>query len=298
MSQIEIGINPLTWSNDDLPTLGGETSLEQCLREGRQAGYAGFELGNKFPRDPKVLGPILAQHDLKLASGWFSGGVLAQSAEAEIAALQPHLHLLKSLGCKTVVYCDITGTVQGQRQTPLSHRPVLDKAAWKGFAERLTRVADHMAEQGLSMAYHFHMGTVVQYRHEVDRLMSLAGESVKLLLDTGHLYFAGGDPVDFARSYGERIAHVHCKDMRGKILSDCLNRDASFIDTLLSGAFAVPGDGVIDYPAVLNALKQADYHGWLIVEAEQDPVVAPSLATATRGFDYLHRAAQDAGLCA
>ena len=69
---VQLGINPLTWTNDDLPTLGAETPLETCLTEGKLAGFEGFELGNKFPRDPKVLGPILANHDLKLVSGWYS----------------------------------------------------------------------------------------------------------------------------------------------------------------------------------------------------------------------------------
>ncbi len=293
---VKIGINPLTWSNDDLPTLGGETSLETCLVEGREAGFAGFELGNKFPRDPAVLGPILAQHDLVLASGWFSGGILAHGVAAEIEAIKPHLNLLKSLGCKTLIYCDITGTVQGQQQTPLSHRPRLSEALWKTFPQQLSEVAGFVASEGLSLSYHHHMGTVIEKQHEVERLMAECSEDVKLLLDTGHMYFSGGDPVKTAEQYADRIEHVHCKDMRAEIVADCLNRDTSFIDALLAGSFAVPGDGCIDYSSVLQALKRADYQGWLIVEAEQDPMIAPSYETAKRAFKHLNNLAQQSGL--
>lgn len=97
---IQLGINPLTWTNDDLPTLGAETPLETCLTEGRQAGFAGFELGNKFPRKAEILGPILEKHDLKLVSGWYSGELLTRSVEEEIEAVQGHLALLRDLGAK------------------------------------------------------------------------------------------------------------------------------------------------------------------------------------------------------
>ena len=294
--KVRIGINPLTWSNDDLPTLGGETTLETSLREGREVGYEGFELGNKFPRDPEVLGPILAMHGLCLASGWFSGGLMAHGVDAEIEAIKPHVHLLKSLGCSALIYCDITGTVQGERWTPLSRRPRLRDDQWKEFCSGLTQVADFVADQGLQLAYHHHMGTMIEKRVEVDRMLEGSGDNVGLLIDTGHMFFSGGDPVDLARTYAARTRHVHCKDMRHDITRDAVNRDTSFIDALLAGAFAVPGDGCIDYPAVLKALADADYEGWLIVEAEQDPTVAPSYANAKRGYDHLNRLAAEAGL--
>ena len=246
---VKIGINPLTWSNDDLPTLGGETPLETCLREGREAGYVGFELGNKFPRDPAVLEPILAAHDLSLASGWFSGGILQHGLAAEREAIAPHLHLLRALGCQALVYCDITGTVQGERWTPLSRRPRLTDAQWQPFLQQLDQLAQWtQAEYGLALCYHHHMGTVIESPQEVERLLAGTSDVVKLLLDTGHYYFAGGDPLALAQQAGGRIGHVHCKDMRAAIVADNKNRDGSFIDALLAGAFAVPGDGCIDYP--------------------------------------------------
>lgn len=95
---VQLGINPLTWTNDDLPSLGAETSLETCLSEGKEAGFAGFELGNKFPREARLLGPILQRHGLQLVSGWYSGRLLERSVEEEIAAVQPHLTCCASWG--------------------------------------------------------------------------------------------------------------------------------------------------------------------------------------------------------
>lgn len=293
---VKIGINPLTWTNDDLPTLGAETPLEVCLQEGKEAGYSGFELGNKFPRTPETLGPILAAHDLQLVSGWFSGQLLTRSVEEEIAAIQDHLNLLKRLGAKVMVYCEVTGCVHGQMETPLSHRPVMAKDAWESFGEKLTEVADYCLAQGVQIAYHHHMGTVVESEDEVDLLMSHTGPSVGLLLDTGHLTYAGGDPVAVQKRYANRIVHVHCKDLRAEVLADAKNRDLSFLKAMLNGVFTVPGDGFIDYPALFKGLKESDYQGWLVVEAEQDPAIAHPLTYAKLGAANLNRFCLEAGL--
>ncbi len=95
---VRIGINPLSWMNDDLPSLGGETPLDVALTEGRQIGYQGFELGNKFPREPQALKTLLAQYDLALVSGWYSGRLARRSVEEEIASVGPHLDLLAQNG--------------------------------------------------------------------------------------------------------------------------------------------------------------------------------------------------------
>ena len=122
---ISIGINPITWTNDDLPELGGDIPLETCLGETRAAGYAGTELGGKFPRSAAELGPILARHQLRLVSGWYDGRALEREVSVEFAAILPHLTLLRDLGCAHVVYADTSrGRHDGIFQ-PASRRPVL-----------------------------------------------------------------------------------------------------------------------------------------------------------------------------
>ncbi|MCG8423534.1 MAG: myo-inosose-2 dehydratase [Proteobacteria bacterium] len=285
--QFRIGINPLTWTNDDMPELGGDISLEQCLSEARQAGYQGIELGHKFPRDPERLEPLLRTYQLSLISGWYSGRLLDRTVEQEIAAMTPHLDLLCAMGCEVVVFAEITGCVHGKRQTPLSRRPRLSLDEYKDLGERLTRIAQHCGSRGLRLSYHHHMGTVVETESEVDALMAHSGDSVFLVLDTGHIFYAGGDPVAVARRYGTRIAHVHCKDVRPRVLDESRKRDRSFLDSVLAGVFTVPGDGCIDYASLLPILRDAGYSGWLVVEAEQDPAQAHPLTYATMGYRHL-----------
>lgn len=293
---VRIGINPLTWSNDDLPSLGSNISLATCLTEAREVGYAGVELGNKFPRDPVVLGPILARHELKLVSGWYSLQLLERDDGAEFEAMRAHFDLLQALGSNIMVVAEVGGCVHGDQRARLSSRPQLTDEQWATFTGRLTGLARRMRERGMRLAYHHHMGTVVQSGEDVDRLMQQTGPEVELLLDTGHLTFAGADPLRVARSYGARVAHVHCKDVRAQVLARALNRDSSFLDAVLDGVYTVPGDGCVDYAGVLGALAAAGYAGWLVVEAEQDPEKANPLKYATMGCTNLKRYAKDAKL--
>ncbi|MCW8927047.1 MAG: myo-inosose-2 dehydratase [Xanthomonadales bacterium] len=284
---IRIGINPLTWTNDDMPELGADTPLATCLSEGAEAGYEGFELGNKFPRDPAVLGPVLDSHGLALVSGWYSSCLLERSVEEEIEAVQSHLHLLKSLGATVMVFAETTGAVHGMMDTPVANRPVMTDAQWTLFISRLEAVAGYLSEQGVQMAYHHHMGTVIESERDIDRLMSSTGPTVGLLLDTGHLTYAGGDLLKVIGDHGARINHVHCKDIRPQVLQACREERRSFLESVLAGVFTVPGDGCIDYQAVWSSLQAMDYQGWLVVEAEQDPAIATPLKYARMGYEHL-----------
>ncbi len=283
---VRIGINPLTWTNDDLPELGEANSLETCLHEAKQAGYEGVELGRKFPRDAAVLGPILKDHKLDLVSGWYSARLLERSVEDEIKAMQAHATLLKSLGAKVMVFCEVSRCVHGDRKVPLSKRPKLAEKEWKQLCQRLDEIAAHLQKQGLKMAYHHHMGTVIQSEDEVDRMMDSTSK-VGLLLDSGHLTFAGGDPMRALERHAKRIVHVHCKDIRKDKLAGARKKDMSFLDAVLGDVFAVPGDGSIDFAPLLEGLAKAGYHGWLVVEADQDPAKAHPLTHARLGHDCL-----------
>ncbi|MHA1571117.1 MAG: myo-inosose-2 dehydratase [Alphaproteobacteria bacterium] len=292
---VKIGINPITWTNDDVPELGGDTPLETCLAETRMAGYLGTELGGKFPRDSKVLGKVLQQHELELVSGWWDGRILERDVEAEFDAILPHLILLRNLGAPVVVYAD---TSQGRHDgiwQPISQRPRLPDDGWAEYGVKITILAEKMAEFGVRMAFHHHMGTIVETDEEVELLMAHTGEAVGLLFDSGHCVFSGGDPVALARRHGPRINHVHCKDVRPGILEKARARDASFMDAVIEGIFTVPGDGSIDYGTIFKNLNDVGYAGWLVVEAEQDPKKAHPLTYARMGYDNLAALARQAG---
>ena len=293
---VQLGINPLTWTNADLPSLGAETPLETCLSEGKLAGFEGFELGNKFPRQASVLGPILARHQLKLVSGWYSGELLTRSVEEEIAAVQDHLTLLRELGANVMVFCEVTDCIHGKQQVPVNQRPHFPAERWAEYGAKLTEFARYTQSQGVQIAYHHHMGTMIETEQDIDMLMQHTGEEVGLLLDTGHLTFAGVDPVAVAARWAKRINHVHCKDVRPAVLAEVKNKKMSFLNAVLAGVYTVPGDGCVDYPAVFRELKRVNYQGWLVVEAEQDPAIAHPLTYARLGYNNLHRFAEDAGL--
>jgi inosose dehydratase len=293
---VRLGVNPIGWTNDDLHALGDDIPLEACLAEARQAGYAGIELGRKFPRRAAQLGPLLERHGLALVSGWYGARLLARTPEAELAAMAPHAELLATLGCTVMIVAEETGCVHGRLDAPLSTRPRIVEGQWPRFGAALTEVAERLRERGLRLAYHHHMGTVVETEAEIDRLMAVTGEAVGLLLDTGHLAYAGGDVLAVARRHAPRIAHVHCKDVRPAVLADARRHDRSFLDAVIAGVFTVPGDGCVDYRALLRILRDAGYAGWLVVEAEQDPAKAPPLRYARLGFAHLSRLLAELGL--
>jgi inosose dehydratase len=284
---VRIGINPLSWMNDDLPSLGGETPLHVALTEGKKIGYEGFELGNKFPREPQALKTLLAQYDLALVSGWYSGRLAERSAEDEIAAVGPHLDLLAKNGATVMVYGEVANSIQGAPK-PLYQRPrFFSDAHWEEYARRLDTFAAYTLSRGVRVAYHHHMGAYVETPADVDRLMSLTGDAVGLLFDSGHVTFAGGDPMTMLERYIGRICHVHCKDVRPEIIKMARNRNWSFLDAVINGAYTVPGDGAVDFPSIITSLKRHGYRGWLVVEAEQDPVIAQSYEYAEKGFKTL-----------
>jgi len=282
---IALGVNPITWSNDDLQYVGANISLATCLSDAAAAGFSGIELGHKFPRDAEVLKPILDEHGLVLVSGWYSGRLLERDAKREAAAMESHATLLAAMGCDVLIFAEVTGCIHSDKNTRLSRRPILPAAEWQSFGNRMSEVAKVAAGYGLKLCYHHHMGTVVQTDADIDALIQETSEDVYLLLDTGHAYFAGADPVTLAQEYSDRIGHLHCKDIRKGPMQRCINRDGSFLDAVLDGAFTVPGDGCIDYSRVFSALD--NYSGWAVVEAEQDPSVAPPAKYAQLGYDHL-----------
>jgi myo-inosose-2 dehydratase len=291
---VRIGTNPIGWSNDDLHELGGDTALEECLEQARDAGFEGTELGYKFPRDVGALRAILSRFKLDLVSGWYSMGLLEHDVNREWEAIAAHKDLLKALGAGVVIVAETSNAIHGRKSVPLSRRPRLPPEEWARFAQRLTTLAERLADEGLRLVYHHHMGTVVESGEDVHRLMEMTGEAVHLLLDTGHLTFAGADPVEFARTYGRRISHVHAKDVRADVLAMVKAQDKSFLDAVIDGVYTVPGDGMVDYAAVFASLP--GYSGWIVVEAEQDPKKADPRRYATMGFQNLQQLLRDAGL--
>jgi inosose dehydratase len=291
---VKIGANPIGWSNDDMRELGGATPLETCLAEAKEAGFEGMELGHKFPREAKALTAALKPFGLACVSGWYSAELLQRDAVEEMKHLRPHLDLLKAMGCNVLVFAETSNAIHGDRSKALADRPVLPAADWAQFGARMTEIGDRLLGEGVRLVYHHHMGTIVESEAEIDKLMTSTGPSVHLLLDTGHATFGGADPVALARRYRARISHFHAKDIRPDVMATAKAQRLSFLDAVIAGVFTVPGDGCVDYPAVLRELP--GYSGWAVVEAEQDPAKAHPLTYAKLGFRNLDKYLRDAGL--
>src|SRR3954469_1018345 len=284
---VKLGTNPIAWTNDDMPELGGETPLETCLQETAEAGFKGIEKGGKFPNDAVSVQAAVGKYGLELVSGWHSGDLRTRSVEDEITAMRPHFELLKACGCPVLIWAETAGTVQGKRNVPVADRPIMGEDEWPGYLERIGRLAEWMAEHGLPMAFHHHMGTVIEKAHEIDRLMEGTPPSLGLLYDTGHLTFAGEDPAAVARRWSKRINHVHAKDVRLEVLERVRAERMSFVDAVVAGVCTVPGDGGIDFVTALQPVADAGYSGWVICEAEQDPAKAHPLTYARKGHASL-----------
>ena len=186
-----------------------------------------------------------------------------------------------------MIVAETSNAIHGDRSVPLSRRPELPDAEWQRFAARLTELADAVAREGLTIAFHHHMGTIVQTEAEIDRLMDLTGPSVALLLDTGHATFAGADAAALARRYASKIWHVHAKDVRAVVCERARTENWSFLRAVLEGVFTVPGDGSVAFERVFRELR--NYSGWVILEAEQDPRIADPMTYASLGYNNLRR---------
>jgi len=292
---IKLGVAPIAWSNDDMPELGGDTTLEQCLEEASKAGFSGIESGGKFPKKSKELLPKLEKEKLKLCSGWYGARLLKNTPKEEFNLMRDQLNLFKDCNAPCIVFAEVTDSVQGDPRVPLSKRPKLNEQVWKKFIFRINEISKMMIDEGMPLAYHHHMGTVIETENEITRLIESTNDNVKLLIDTGHMLFAQGNFVNLAKNFGERLIHVHCKDIRKNVIENSLKNDSTFRQAFLDGAFTVPGDGYIDYKPFLKVLKENNYNGWLVVEAEQDPSKANPYEYAKIGYNYLSKTAKECG---
>jgi len=292
---IKLGIAPIAWSNDDMPELGGETTLEQCLSEASKAGFTGIEFGGKFPKNSKELIPKLEKENLQLCSGWYGATLLKNTPKEEFELMREQMDLFKDCKSPCMVFAEVTNSVQGDPKTPLSKKPKLSEDEWKLFISRINEISKMMIDENMPLAYHHHMGTVIETEDETRRLIESTSDSVKLLIDTGHMLFAGGNSIKLTEDFMERIIHVHCKDIRKDVLEKSLKNDSTFRQAFLDGAFTVPGDGCIDYKPFLTVLKNRNYEGWLVVEAEQDPAKANPFEYAKIGYNYLSKTAKECG---
>lgn len=288
-----LGIAPIAWWNDDLAELSDDVSLQECLRQASEAGFTGMETGRRFPMDMAELGPILDRYGISVCGGWFSGLLLDGDIEAEKDRIAQQMEFFIAAGAPCIVYGETARSIQGVRSAPLATKPRLDEAGMAAYGRRMSDFSDWCTGQGMPISYHHHMAAVVETEPELDLFMKHS--SVPLLFDAGHMAFAGGDVMRVIENHHARITHVHTKDIRQEVVDGLDRSRESFLDAVIKGAFTVPGDGSLDFEAIVKALASTGYEGWFVVEAEQDPVRNPPLDMARKGHRELLRVMDAAG---
>ena len=286
--KVKLAIAPIAWTNDDLPDLGAENSFEQCISEMALSGFSGSEIGNKYPKDPDVLKHYLDVRGLRICNAWFSSLLLSDGYDATIEAFIKHRDFLHALGAKVIGASEQGNSIQGKNVSIFGNKPVYTDEQWELIAKGFNEMGRLAREKDMYFTVHHHMGTGVQTADEIDRLMEMTDENlVFLLFDTGHLAFAGEDAVAVLKKYVHRTKHVHLKSIRKDIIAEGKVKGYSFLDCVRAGAFTVPGDGDFDFRPVFDILSDADYEGWVVVEAEQDPAKANPFEYALLARKYI-----------
>ena len=287
---VKLGIAPIGWTNDDLPELGAENTFEQCVSEMALAGYEGCEVGNKYPRDVKLLKHKLDVRGIQICNAWFSTFFVDGKKEETIKGFIEHMNFLHAMGAKVIGCSEQSRSIQGQKKSIFKEKTVFNDAEWQLLAEGYNELAKIAAEKGMKVCLHHHMGTGIQTPEEVDRYMAVVNDDVYLLFDSGHLYYSEGSQqamLDVLEKYIDRIVHVHLKDVRDEVVAEVKANDLSFLEGVKKGTFTVPGDGVIDFKPIFDILEKHDYKGWMVVEAEQDPALEIPFEYALKGRNHI-----------
>lgn len=290
-TKIKLGIAPIAWTNDDLPQLGAANTFEQCISEMALAGFAGSEIGNKYPTDPEVLKKALDLRGLQICNAWFSTFFTTKEEEETIEKFIEHRDFLYEMGAKVIGCSEQGHSIQGLNKPIFDEKPVFTEGEWDRLIEGYNKLAILAQEKGMKVSLHHHMGTGIQTPEEIDRFMEQVNENVYLLFDTGHMYFSEGnqEAVDnLIDKYIDRIVHIHLKDVRQNIYEKLKEERWSFLKGVKEGVFTVPGDGVINFDHVFLVIKNSGYEGWMVVEAEQDPAKANPLEYAIKAMDYIN----------
>lgn len=286
---MKLAIAPINWTNDDLPELGGEISFESCIQEMSQAGYIGCEVGVKFPKNAKELRAKLEPLHLQVCNQWFGFRLTALSYQEVEKEFLKQLKFLQELGANIIGGAELgTKNIVNQALPILGERALFDAEDWKKIIAGLNKLGKIATQEGFRLCYHTHMGMGVQTIAETEKLLADTDpECLFLNYDCGHFYFGGEDHLVALDKFLTRIGHVHLKDIRGPILQVVKKEQKSFLEAVKLGIFTVPGDGVIDFCPIIEKLKTANYEGWLVVEAEQDPAKAHPLEYAKKSMNYL-----------
>ena len=294
-AQIRVGNAPVSWGV--IENVEGERGgYARVLDEMHETRYQGTELGDWgfMPTDPDKLRQELEARDLKLLASWVSVYLHDPSrlAESEAAAVRTARLLAEVGGPDNLIvlgndpYGDPMRTQNAGRIQP-EHG--MTDAQWKVFTEGANRVARAVkSETGLRTVFHHHIGTWVETPEETATFLRLTDPGVLgLVFDTGHYRFGGGDPVEGLRRHADRVWHVHFKDHDPRVAEQSRRNNWGAIQSVEHGVFCELGRGDVDFPAIIQVLKDIGYDGWIVVEQDVLPGMGTPKESAQRNRDYI-----------
>ena len=269
----KLGIAPIAWWNDDLAELCDDVSLEECLRQAQRGRL--HRHGDRPPLSDghgRCWARSSTSYGISVCGGWFSGLLLDGDIEREKDRIAAQMALFKAANAPCIVYGETARTIQGDRSKPLATKPKLSEDEIKAYGRKMTDVRRMVRRAGhADSSYHHHMAAAIETEAELDLLHEAFRRGLPLLFDAGHMAFAGGDVLRVIDKHHARISHVHTKDVRMDVIDKLDRTRESFLDAVVKGAFTVPGDGSLDFEAIVKRLADYGYEGWFVVEAEQDP---------------------------
>lgn len=302
---MKIGAAPISWGVCEIPGWGTVLPYDQVLTELAACGYEGTELGpwGYLPTDPPTLRRELGARGLALA-GAFCPVTLHDPArrDAGLRSAFDTVALLADLGAPVLVLAEAGDATRARisGRVPADGGASFDDDEWARFCDGANEIALRARERGLATAFHPHAGTYVEAPFEVERLLRGTDPAlVGLCLDTGHVAYGGGDPLALARAHTDRVRHVHLKDVRRAVHSSATARGIDFRDAVGEGVFAPLGEGSLDLRGMLQALIDAGYGGWLIVEQDVRLGVTPGASPkedATKSRAFIRRVIADRSL--
>ena len=262
---MRLATGPVTWGVDfaDAP---GNPPWTQVLDEIAASGLGALELGpvGYLPEDPAVLRAALARRGLT-AVGSFVFEALHDPARADaIAAVARRAAaLVAAAGGDVLVIIDRPGPERAATAGRSAAAQRLAPRRWADLVGTTLRVADVARAHGLRPVVHPHAGSFLEFEDELERL--LADTDLDLCLDTGHLAYAGVDPVSALARHADRLGHVHLKDVDGAVLA----RGLGFWDAIAAGVFCPLGTGIVDVRGALGQLARQGYDGWATIEQDR-----------------------------
>ncbi|MCK2218499.1 myo-inosose-2 dehydratase [Actinomadura sp. ATCC 31491] len=305
--RVRVAASPINWRNDDFPVLGADTAVDTILGDMRRAGFDGTELGSVFPSDPAQLAAVLRRHDLALAAGWFSAFLLQHEPRQEYERFERHCAFLAKAGAGHVTTAECSwcpfkqpGDDPYTQHWPAVGRPLFPRSVpaltdqqWDRLADGLIELIAIAERHELTLGYHPHIQTVVENTADLDKLAervsrrSDGARHLPITLDTGHLALAGDNPLDTLTKYVKQVTHLHLKNIRPAVAERLRKDGTGFEFAVIEGVFTVPGDGGIDFRPIFKLLRENDFQGWVVVEAEQNPASADPFLYARLAREYI-----------